>query len=342
MRFSRNRIIIGVFTALIFLCAFPGWFGTRHPQNLPASGAGAGVQVASEPANVGEAKERAVPHLLEAKSHLPGGEVEVVNESLSDPRADKLLAKYELSGEAALLDKIQKMFPRNEQVIVSSALTAKSPSSKWLEKMEHMHSRNSAPNLVRAGLYAEAGDKENFIQQLALALTKEVPDTYSRERYGRLLDYVLANGDNVLPQLLVPQEDLAFEEQLSRITHSLLKDPWPLGSDLENAATVIALAEKLRQSKDRPMTFELHGDYMEDAALRRLRPDDEYGDSGKTVGKRQQELKLKSAAMEKDVWKGRSLLFATNPDPILRLQFLIHMQADGDRDAFAWLLKQAR
>ncbi|MDB6075541.1 MAG: hypothetical protein JWO89_3181, partial [Verrucomicrobiaceae bacterium] len=120
------------------------------------------------------------------------------------------------------------------------------------------------------------------------------------------------------------------------------KNPRMYGDDLATSSVAIALASKLRGMKEFDFTHAYAGNHIEFEALKNLRADDEYGDTGITISQRRNDLmaELKDQELAINIYSRQ--IYSKSADPVLKQQFLARMRSYGEQNALIWLIQAAK
>lgn len=258
-----------------------------------------------------------------------------------------LLTEFEISGDSKFLAKAQLLFPDSIDVVILSALYAKSPDDKWLEKLEQLQPNNALPNLIRASLYAELSDKVRFAEEMEIGMSKSEFDTRYKPRLARIVDELLDSGrfpDSVFADGSLGNLDKPFIVRQGHILKMLVDNEDLFGGVDKTTLVSLEWAKRLQSMPVLNLTYLYFGGYLESRILERYQTDDLYGDEGKTVGDRREELIALANTVDRKLSKYDELILANkstgSSDQILRRQFFSRVSADGEMAAVNWLMAQ--
>ena len=323
-----KRLWLGVALAL---CILLGWrlgdAGYSPFVRAPAAKA-THVSPSGQPGAMGAASK------LEKKPFQPIGALGPPGENRGTP--GNMIAQFDLTGDPSTLIKAQQAFPNGLEVILASCLTASTPDSEWLAKLQQRQPYNGLPHLIRAELYAEKQNANAMAEELKMALAKNSFVTGAPQRLENMTKLVFS-GESSPPKLFIGTSDSVFFHRLGGITKVIEKNPFLFGDETATASAGIELAAQFRRQPDYRFAFSIAANDLEGKMLKLLDANDEYGTDGKTVRERLAEVVADVAKQEHQIQQFRSSLMSDTADPVLKRQFFVWMCTDGDQVAFQWL-----
>lgn len=257
-----------------------------------------------------------------------------------DPTQKEALARYLRSGKRSDLERARQLYSGDRLIMMQSALAADRPDSPELARLEEADPTNAVPNFIRASLHAESGNLEGFKEEMKSALSKSKLDTGYRERWAMLFDAMIAEGIQELDPAIYTEFDSGVLDRMESTARALVNNPELFGDKYDTAGYAMAFANKVRAMGGGRHGFGLVAGQLEIDMLRRLDPMDEYGTDGLTIGERLDELNRRVPGLHQRVEGYFDPVMSSSGDPVLRMQFLARVRADGEVRALGWLINK--
>jgi hypothetical protein len=250
-----------------------------------------------------------------------------------------LLAEFELTDDARFLAAAKAKHGNEPLFLIVAALLSKTPESEALTQLEASQPHNALPNILRAGMYADQKNWKEMAEQLQLSTGKPTLTLGRRERTAALLDVFIADQSRATPKAMESTADRTFFLRLDAIGRALGSNPSLFGSSSETSAVGIGLAMRLRDMGEHNFMSRVLANGIEGDVLSSFDNRMSYGDSGRTIGQRYDELN----AMGRDTIKYMSAYRAIldpRTDSRTRTQFFARARADGEVAALQWFEAQ--
>jgi hypothetical protein len=255
---------------------------------------------------------------------------------------DTLLSEYIASQDPRILIEAVARWPNNKNLILEACLVADSPLSNDLSKFERSDPTNALPNLIRAGLYAEKNDLENFKKELMEILSKKSISFDERRRQAIMLDHLISRGESKVSADEYRSLDRTFYKSLQAIYHTLAGEPFLFGDEFKTAQVAVGFADILRALNSSSLSNEMMAAQFELLYLKKLNPSEIYSNNSKTIADRIAELEPKLKRQSNLAIKYAVPLLTEEGNAALRLQFFIRVRADGEKAAINWVVNEMK
>ena len=266
--------------------------------------------------------------------------------------AASLLAAYRSTGDPALLQEAMQKFPGDPHVAFEAAFKkGVSPEERrqWLDALKLSAPQNALADYLSAADHFKAGRTDQAVQDLIAASGKSQFQDYTLERVQddeeayRAAGYSVAEAKAIpAAQLLLPQ--LAQMKELSQNLNELAKSYRQAG-DESSAQAILQMTATLGQrysivSPGEPEISQLVGIAMERIALNGMDANAPYGNDGRTVKDRLDQLAQQNTEIRQIAEQTEALLSRmTEQDWI---SYKDRWRNFGEEAAGRWLINKYR
>lgn len=268
--------------------------------------------------------------------------------------AESLVAAYDVTLDAKLLQEMMQRYPDHPTVCLLSLTQTKDPATRLAlsQKLSATLPNNGLGEILSAETLLAMGKTEEAISTFQSGLGKSTLDFFTLERAIASREAWQETGLSPAQSQIASLKSQPGKEEayidISRLTDALAglqKDPSSLPPSIDAytiATNGIALAQRLNAVAPTTLMEEIFALRVEASLLEHLAPDSDYGDSGKTVGQRLNEVR--GFTFEKDYSEmGRQAerILASAKESVVN-GFHERLQLKGERQALDWLIEQTR
>lgn len=352
-----------LFTSLVLVCSLAGgllgWYLlSRDSAEAPPLRPSASAKLASPPA--GQLKSGLAPAEAWPEFGTPEFNKMVLERGAAwlatrGRDAASLVAAWDITGEASLLDEAAEKFPHDPRVCIAmiARLSAeKGDSLPWIERLIALEPNNPEGHYLKIGPLMRSGDRDAALASLRAAVeTKGKRDLHLRERMVTIREAVLASGAGIRDAAR-----LAIEAPMSRgattasfgglslLLHEEMESAKSAGDQeriIAAASLGLGASEHFRATDDRTLINDLVTMTLQKSMLAELPDDMEYGTTGQTIGQRRLAVNQQREEMQTFLKQGERLDGLREQATDAQIagytdQFLLH----GEKAAMDWFAEQ--